>query len=52
MPAELTGRCSRCGASAVKAWTSRDALNPLELCELHEEEHADAVKKGSWVAVC
>lgn len=51
MTTELTGRCSRCGEVATQAWTSRDSVSPLELCDLHATEHADAVKKGSWVPV-
>lgn len=47
----LTGVCSRCGGAAAVAYTSRDAMTPLELCEKHDVEHAEAVRKGSWKKV-
>jgi hypothetical protein len=48
---DLTGRCARCGGPATRAWTSRDAMRPLELDETHYEEHQDAIKKGGWKPV-
>ena len=47
----LTGRCNRCGQPATRAWRSRDSAVPLELDELHYEEHQDAVRKGGWKPV-
>jgi hypothetical protein len=49
-PLELTGRCSRCGGPATRAWRNRFAVAgaPLELDDRHYEEHKTAVDKGEW----
>lgn len=51
MTVQLSGNCSRCGGPADVAYTSRDAMSPLELCEKHHAEHGEAVRKGSWKLV-
>ena len=45
---KTTGKCARCGGVATVVRYSRSALQPLELCGQHFEEHKDAIAKGEW----